>query len=424
MSNEVSEAKIELSWRTVGTDLLLLAYRGTSLVYPLIDYCLYLSHKCALSQKTIYNAIPYVQRFLEFLETQDMKIGDVSDNTLARFRESELVRVRKKANRSRSERAAKRTVNAKIRRIYQFLWWFQQVESQATLLIGPRGCNVRSALGVPQGKRTIRDRDRYPEVFRLVGEGSRHRTKYVANDDDVDAIMHVFLLGEDQIAQRNILMLEFAETVGMRRGSINSLRTDQFDRNQIDAAVGTWAVVPPAQKFGYENKFEIPLHLAYRVCDFIDSVVKPAMASKGWGGKNTEGRLFFSFKNGRPLRDQTISQIFGKAMDDVGVREHGANIHSLRRKYANDEIIRELDRRVEQGLDTSAASVAASVSIALGHSNPQSIEPYISKARAHAKQKCATSERLTEMSDLRAENEALKSQVLELKMKLAKRATR
>jgi hypothetical protein len=104
------------------------------------------------------------------------------------------------------------------------------------------------------------------------------------------------------------------------------------------------------------------------------------MLERGWTDKTTGGRLFFSFRNGRPLRDQTLSQIFGKALDDLGIDEHGANIHSMRRKYANDEIVREIDRRIAQGLDTSAASVAASVSITMGHSTPASIEPYTSQA--------------------------------------------
>ncbi|MFC7515474.1 hypothetical protein ACFQUU_10690 [Herbaspirillum sp. GCM10030257] len=362
---------------------------GEDLVFPLMDYCLYLSTVEALNKKTVKGETIYVKRFLEFLIAGGIDLCNASDLVLTKFRDAEFKRVMVNANSSGSERAARRTVNAKLRRVYLFLEWFQDVEKAKQFLIGPLGCQVKSILG--RNKRPYKTSDqklrfssndkwRYPLLYRQVGSHSKHQTKYISTSKDVEELTAHFLNSYPTvIASRNILILELANRVGLRRSSINSLRADQFSGEQLERSDGDLSVVPDSQKFGYENRYDIPFRLAYRIADYIENVRTPMMRAKGWSEQQAKGRLFFSFKTGKPLTDNSLSQIFGKAHDSLGNHEHGANIHSMRRKFTNDQIENEILVRKEQGLDTSVASIAASVSLALGHRNADSIAPYVSR---------------------------------------------
>jgi len=424
------ETRIHISWRTLdGKKLGLVAYDkedGQRLVNPLIDFCSFLSDEESLDSKTVKNEILYVRRFLEYLFEQDSTVANVDDDFLKAFRDSELNRVRGSRNRSLSENSLRRTVNSKLRRIYGFLVWFQRSENLRGL-IGPKNCKVQSIFeDLPEkrlgrGKKSfvISQRDCYPLLYRNVGEGSKHRVKYVATKRDKDEIIDLFLEQESfAVANRNVLMLELADQVGLRRGSINSLLAAQFRREEIEATRNVhWDVVPPAQKFGYEKKYAIPFRLAFRVCDYIDQVRRKIMLDKGWSESRTGGRLFFSVRDGAPLSEQTISQIIGKALRKVGVQEHGAAAHSFRRKFANDSIEEEMARRRLQNLDTSVASIAAAVSIRMGQTNPESLTPYVSRVQAAGVDK-EHEKRELEIAELRDENQRLK-----LDLEKARRAT-
>jgi len=88
--------------------------------------------------------------------------------------------------------------------------------------------------------------------------------------------------------------------------------------------------------------------------------------------------VFVSLRDGKPLEDQTISQIFGDAFSEMDPGRRAA-YHAFRHKFANDQINREIAARLELGLDTSVASIATSVSIAMGHENAASLEAYVSR---------------------------------------------
>jgi hypothetical protein len=406
---------VELPSKKVG----LVAYdkeNNQELVSPLIDYCLFLSNDEELDSKTVMNEMLYVRRFLEYLLEKNSMVVNVGDELIKSFRDAELKRVKLSPNRSPSENALKRTVNAKLRRIYNFLVWFQRSEDLVGL-IGPINCKVRSSLAVPpdrglgrgRAKAVSSGRNRFPGLYRGVGEGSKHRVKYVATVRDKDDLIDLFLEQESFIiANRNVLILELADQVGLRRGSINSLLAAQFRRDEIENSRSEhWVVVPSAQKFGYEKKYGIPFRLAYRVCDYIDQVRRKIMLEKGWSESRTGGRLFFSLRDGSPLSDQTISQIFGAALRKLGVEEHGSATHTLRRKFACESIVEETTRRQRLNLDTSVASVAAAVSIKMGHTNPESLTPYVSRVQAAGgNSEHETRER--QLAELRDENQRLK----------------
>lgn len=391
----MSEAtrKISLSWSREGNRSVAIAYvisQGKSAVlginYPMTDYSLYLTDVQQLDSKTVENEITHLKAFVEYSINRSIDISAFTDDDLKGFRDEEFQRISSSVNSSGSEKAAKRTANAKLKRAYLFLLWYQEVESQAKNLIGVRGCQVTSTLGIAMRRhsrqtRYLRDSERFPLLFRQSGAAAKLGTQYVATDEDVEKLTEYFLnTMSPYAAHRNILIMQLALQASLRRASINSFLCQQFSRNVIESIEGEClAVQPPSQKFGYERRYEIPFRLAFQVLDFIESSRHQLLSSCGWLESRTQGHIFISERNGRPLRDATVSQIFGKAFRAIGRMQGRPGIHSFRRQFANDEIERETLARIEIGLDSSAISIATSVALKMGHSDPSSLTPYVSK---------------------------------------------
>jgi hypothetical protein len=104
-----------------------------------------------------------------------------------------------------------------------------------------------------------------------------------------------------------------------------------------------------------------------------------------------------SARTGKPLADQSLTQAFSDGLRLLGA-PRGASIHSFRAKFVNDEIEREMQHRLDSGLDTSTASISESVSRKLGHKSPDSLFPYV----AHAQSRIA---RLNSIEEVRRETD-------------------
>jgi hypothetical protein len=208
--------------------------------------------------------------------------------------------------------------------------------------------------------------------------------------------------------------MHLATDTGLRRASINSLRCEQFERSKLEKCQSqTFRITPDHQKFGYTSNLEVPINIALRVCEFIETHRKDLLKSKGWDKRTTADRVFISERSGKPLQDQTISAIFHGPFAELEA-PRGANIHSLRRKFANDCIEEELRARQLANFDTSTASVAAAVAIRMNHANPDSLSAYID----HAQSQLAKESRgpdATQNRQLKDENRRLKLKIAELK---------
>lgn len=426
MPNSLSKVgAIQLSWVRNGERRAAIAYShdASEVHYLITDYSIYLSDTQLLGATTVENEIFHVKAFIEYLNKIRINLIDVTDAVLKDFRESEFKNVKKSSNASKSIKAAQRTVNAKLRRAYLFLLWAQTIEGACHQIMGPTGSPVTSTLPTSvqstkqfQRYRTkyLRECEYYPMLFANTGQKSRHGTQYEATEQDIEQLSNYFYANcSIYAAQRNILMMELATHISWRRGSVNSLTCDQFanvtseeiDDDQI-------VVVPPSQKFGYERAFDVPFRLAFRVAEFIVTARRDMMNSNGWRETKTQDRIFLSEREGTPLRNSTISTIFGRAFQTLG-RPRGANFHSFRRKFANDLIEKEIHYRLEIGLDTSALSIATAVSLRMGQSSPESLMPYISSQLGRMASRQEQS-KVCRLRDLEEENMALREQIAKL----------
>ncbi len=329
------------------------------------------AHKSRID--SVYSAL---KSLAEYLRKERLIWQDLNDYHFDQYREWELERLKRKKQ-TKTNLTRKRTVNNKLQEIYRFYTWAQE---EAFLIENHIGWGVdvliRSQLPNHQKDPSILIKDYnknsllFPKQFTRVGGASRGNIGHVATNDEVNRLRQYFREKSDPYAiERNILITDLAEAVGWRKGSINSLLTTQFSDELIESVDGEYLIVMPIdQKFGYEKEFDVPLALALRINNHINNARASRLEDIGVDETVAQHSLFISTIEGTPLESQTIVSLFGTAFKALGCPK-GSGIHSLRRKFTNDEIAIEIKARIDHKLPTDPDSVLLPVSKKLGQNN-------------------------------------------------------
>lgn len=343
-------------------------------------------------ESTVRTEIQEVFTFIQFLDARRRLISSVDDELLQIFCDESLHNVRRNRISRGDEQANQRTVNSKLRKAYWFIWWYKIYHCPSANLIGPVDCRVTSSLtsSVLKAKnkrnhdggfktRFLSADERFPLCFRRVGSPSIHRTQTVPSKEEIESIYEYLSQdGIDFLSARNVLFQKIAVDTGLRRESIASLRIEQFSEQAIDSARrDVLRVVPDHQKFSYQFGSDIPMELAYQILYFVESYYKPLYERRAWPLSRGGGLIFTSERSGRPVSSATFTRIFSAAFKELNAGK-GTAVHILRHYYTTAEIVREIKKRLEKGMDTSLLSVCRAVSLKLGHTNLDSIRPYVS----------------------------------------------
>lgn len=316
-----------------------------------------------------------------YLESVRLNWDQANDDTLCEYRKQAYAHVIKSGKGRRDERLAKRTVNVKLRWIYRFYVWAQ---ANAVCLgrIGPDK-PIRSTLTetkrdpIKKKKQRSEDEGWYPCCFPGVG-GRAGGTQYFATADDKRKILALFAKTPDLfVAERNRLMMELTDRVGWRAGTLTALRCDHFtDEAFAQSSDAGLVVTPDIQKFSHHDNFEVPHALAGRIARFIETR-KKWLTTHGWSEQQAKHRLFLNSRNGQPLGEKSISQLFGTAFRSIGVPAgKGAGHHSFRRKFGDETTQDDLKARRAFGMSTAVEDVLHSTARKLGQHSIVSQGPY------------------------------------------------
>lgn len=387
-------------------------------VHEITDYALHLKVVRALSPLSIGQETSNLVSFWRFLRTHSLRLSDVSDRTLIRFRDEDVIAVMEQPSGKGKLRIARATVNQKLRSIYNWLWWHSDRQSGGPMLIGPVGHRVKSAAPPGTKSRAVWGKV-HPILFTETGASSKHRAGYAATqetyDDATDAIMATDR--DPYVQARDCIVLDIARHVGFRRGSICSLTVDQFDRRELQAHLKeTIHVVPASQKLGYENQFEVPVWLALQICDFIEGPRTELLERHRVSPEKAPREILISARTCKPITPRAITHSLRLAMRTVGAPK-GAVLHTFRGLFANDAIERQIERRIQFGLDTSTAAICAAVALELGHRNPMSLFSYVTRAQGRYGLEQTTS-REKVLTNLKRQVEALTRERDELRNRL------
>lgn len=378
---------------TVGSSFSWLLYdtKSKSLVEPLCDYADDMVLRAQLSLLTVSQEMGYLRVFYAFVISNRKTIEEVSDTILGDFRAYALSSAKRGRAHRGSEEAAKRTTNAKLVRIYDWLRWLQDTNRVKSGYIGPQLCRITSGLErstvLHARQATSQLIERYPLLFRLKSGRSKHRIpKFIPTEDTVDAVFAHFHANasSSHVAHRNCLITSIASYTGFRRASIQSLRATQFDASNIKYTERDSVIIQPLrQKFGYGDVFEIPGWLLNQILDFIRNHRNEVVVRTGSDKKVHEDYLFLSDRTGRPLQDQTFTAVMSRALRSTGA-DKGAAMHAWRSKFAIEVTEENYEIRSAIGLDTSIETMDSVVARSLGHKSPLSARAYTSTYEAAA----------------------------------------
>lgn len=393
------------------------------IVSEFLCYAIYLQREKSLSAIYVKNEIHHLALFYNCCIKPGTLISGATNECLRGFKKTDLERLQLKS--ASSIRSLKKVVNQRLVRIYHFYAWLQH-HYKLTGIIGKINCQIHSTLTLYRRHKNNKDEHNdYPLLYSLTGSSSKHATQYQATDKDITLLTEYFLSKYGKyVAQRNILIMEIGQQLSLRRSSINSLKCMQFSDEIIESTEDDFLpVCPHIQKFDYSIIFECPLPLALRINAFIRGFRKDFLNEHGFSELATGGYLFLSQRTGKPLNSQTISEIFGEAFRAIGVKAARVAIHATRRKYANDQIKKEIIGRKRNGLDTSDLSVASSVSLSMGQTDPESLRPYVSRVQLGIIHK-EEIERNVQVQKLISENERLQSELKRLRQKISENLDR
>ncbi|MBB1077149.1 site-specific integrase [Rhodoferax sp. 4810] len=362
--------------------------QNKSIVNEIVDYSIYQIGKLGLSPLTVHQVATCLARFVDFLLTENITYLQVHDGILAKFRDKELrVIVGTELLSHVSNDAimrAKSTVNQKMQAVLAWLCWLADTGRLPSYMIGPHHklITLESKIvtrGSSSRQYTL-SKLSSPVLFTRISRSTGQRVGRTPQDEQLTEIKN-FLASETDstyIKRRNLLLFDIAITTGFRRASISSLRCAQFNREEILFATEEYiSLRPDKQKFSYGNEFQISTELALRILEYIEGPLTYFCLDKRVGVGVANSRLFLSEKNGMPLDDRSITAIFSKAMRQAGMPK-GCSIHALRRRFADEEIVKVILFRLQHGLDTSAISIAQEVAQKLGHRSLESITAYVS----------------------------------------------
>lgn len=382
-------------------------------VVPFLDFMIYCVDVKMFKPKTVEGRAYSLKMWYQFLSDNHIEALEADDDLLVKFRDHMFGRVA--INRSGDEQARRRTVNGDLRNVYMYYAWLQKnhPDCRRRPLFGLSACQITSSLLEERSARgSGPDRQRYPATFRNAGERSKHRLGWVPSEEHRAQLTEYFYDAHPpHLAARNCLIFELAWSVGWRRGSILSLATGQFSRELVLDGDGMTdvSIRPREQKFGYSNSFPVERALALRVLHYIEHERAEIVRRTN----NRSSGIFLNVHTGEPLTVGAVSGIFNTARHALGWPT-GAGLHGWRRGYTNKYIEREIDARIELGLDTGGETIAMSVATALGHESLDSQAAYVRDAQRRIRGS-ATYRDKVEHARLSDENAALRAQIAQLR---------
>jgi len=389
------------------------------IVRELTDYATYLIDERNNSPLTVGQGLYQLVEFWKFLQHEETGLHAISNATIRKFKVENFRKVRKSKAHRGGEDQAKQTVNIKLERIYQWIVWLQETGRVPLGTIGRRGLVIAIIESPVMRKRSsgswvAKSGRKYPLLYKVSKRNAKHNAAAsVVTDQNVSDMMARFSeLFEPFIAQRNSLFADIAESAGFRRGSICSLRIDQFKISEIEMANGEYLVRPSKQKLGYTKTFGIELSLAFRIYEFIENYWKPWVKEHAIPQGVHENALFLSEKTGKPILERSMTQSISRAFRSLGF-DKGVGPHALRGKFTSTFVDEELAERRELGLDTSNRSIAAAAAMKLGHDDPDQFYRYASSSQAR-QARISREGRLAELKVLREQVKSLQERLRQM----------
>lgn len=333
------------------------------------------------TEKKVDSAAYAILALAKFLARERINLFRFADIHFLKFRSEALKAVLANPISRGNPAQARRTTNIKVREVYTFIYWCQENKRLPSGTIGWLDTRIKSSLPEANTRGSSADlkaKRLYPLLYRSVGEGSvKNQGQHWATEADIQQVERYFWATNTyEVAVRNILLLRVAQHAAFRNESSNSLLVEQFnDELTADRTADVYAITPPKQKNESGFQLSMPWPLVDRIREYIRDTRPELLRMAKANERTTQGRVFISARDGKPLTDKSFGDIMSDAFKAIGAPK-GAGGHSVRRYRAVVQCKIVIARMQADGLPPDRETVVRELMDLLGHSTEDAGRAY------------------------------------------------
>jgi integrase len=318
--------------------------------------------------------------FWRYLIKQRIDWTEVDDDVLVSWR-----------NHQEIDGIKKRTINQRLSTVFQFYWWAQNHGYVQDIIAEPGNSENLVPARISVATKLSRAKSGVPAKFRLSSpllyRTTREPNVHTPTAEEATSLHAVLAtIGGPALAERNTLMLSWAEEAGLRRKEFAALTVDQIsDWDEIDALIegdSCKDLELLVTKGGHRRVVEIVPDLLIRTRNYIEedrTEVVRRFDRKYGGVYKAPAAVFLSEKTGQALTLRAITNIFRGAFRKAEV---GGSGHRMRARYLTNLVQHYYDEAFSKhGNSIGFDIVLLKAAEAAGHASPESLRPYLNLIR-------------------------------------------
>ena len=365
----------------VQCDLPLVLDEQRLVVRPVSDWLRYQAVFFSYPSSTIGLYAEILVSFWNYLADRKVNWMDVDDKVLIEWRNYQEQELGVK----------KRTINQRLSTVFQFYWWAQNQGLVHEMMADPNTDKGTPSQGISVGLKAKKSRSGLhpnftiysPLLYRTTRQPNIHTP---TADEATNLHATLATLNGPTVAERNTLMLSWAEEVGLRRMEFAALTVDQipewdeiYSLIEQDSLKDIELVVT---KGGHRRIVEVVPDLLVRTRNYIeedrDRIVRRFRKKYG-RAYEPPSTIFVSEKTGKGLKLRAISNLIPGAFKKANVSGSG---HRMRARYLTNLVEHYYDEVLSaRGNAMSLDIVLLKAAEAAGHLHPETLRPYLNLVR-------------------------------------------
>jgi site-specific recombinase XerD len=351
-------------------------------IHPASDWFRYQAVMLNYPPTTLRLYADILRSFWNYLTERDFDWTEVDDDILMNWRNHQEIEIGVK----------KRTINQRLTTVFQFYWWAQSRGYVCDMVADPNRSRDSEPPRISVAiKPTISKARIHPQF--TIGSALLYKTTREPNLHTPTAEeatrLHATLatLYGASVAERNTLMLSWAEEAGLRRKEFAALTVGQIPTwHEIDQLIEddlSKDIELVVTKGGHHRIVEIVPDILLRTRNYIEedrAKIVRRFERKYGEAYQTPDVIFLSEKTGKALNLRAISNLIRPAFREANVPGSG---HRMRARYLTNLVQFYYDEALK-GKSISFDIVLLKAAEAAGHAHPESLRPYLNLIRKRA----------------------------------------
>jgi site-specific recombinase XerD len=365
----------------IQTDLPLLLDRERKVVHAVSDWFRYQAVVLNYPSSTLRSYAEIMRSFWNYLSDNNINWREVDDAALIRWRNHQEIDIGNK----------KGTINQRLSTVFGFYCWAQTRGYVNDIVADPNALNQSVPPKISTAVKPIGSRSGIHPKFTmrspLLYKTTRQPSVHTPTADEATRLHATLATASGpSVAERNTLMLSWAEEAGLRRKEFAALTIDQIPGwTEIDSLIENDSykdVELIVTKGGRPRIVQVVPDLLLRTRNYIEDerakCVQRFMRKYG-AAYQPCASIFVSEKTGGALTLRSITNLFRSAFKKSKVEGSG---HRMRARYLTNLVQYYYEEALsKEGRWISLDIVLLKAAEAAGHLHPESLRPYLNLIR-------------------------------------------